>query len=123
MISKINDLFPPDFCEVLTVFKKSSDGSYVPKSVGRCKFSEEKREYGSDVLKSTEAELYARIPLGKIDIVPDDIVVRGIACGRFLKQENGEDILKKFKGSSFRVTSVSFCGNHIYVKGREKYYG
>ena len=116
-MSKINGLFPPVFCDFVTVYRRNEDGSFKVSQIKGCKFSNEKTEFSKDIRASIKRDFYARIPVGNCVILPGDILVKGVVFEYARKGQEGEDILGKFPLSSFRVKTVSFCGNHIYVKG------
>lgn len=117
MINKISRLLPPDFCDVITILKRNKDGTYKPQRVSGGKFAPIKADFSEYICKHTEYSFFARIPLGKCAAEPGDILVKGAVYDTFKKEENGEDILKKYPHTAFRAKTVSFCGNHIYVKG------
>ncbi len=117
MTNNKKGLLPPDFCDVLTLFKREKCGYRQANIIKRCKFSKDKTEFSGDVLGGVNHGFYARVPLGQAEVIPGDILVKGRVYLFPKKEENGEDILKKYPHTAFRVTKVSFCGNHIYVKG------
>ena len=117
MKSKTEGLFPPTFCDFLMLYSRQSDGSFKISQISGCKFSNEKTEFSGDIRASLTRNFYARIPVGNHTILPGDILVKGAVFAHAQKGKEGEDILDKFPRSSFRVKSVSFCANHIYVKG------
>lgn len=117
MSIKMKGLLPPDFCEVITVYQKEQNGGFTAIAVGGCKYTTK----GAELAKKTDGSIdyisCARIPLGKCEVLPGDILVLGYVYDTAKKHENGEDILKKYSGKAFRAETVSFCGNHILVKG------
>lgn len=117
MTGKINGLFPPVFCDLVTLYSRKKDGSFKISQISGCKFSKEQTGFAQDIRASLERKFYARIPTGNHTVLPGDILVKGAVFTHAQKGREGEDILEKFPLSSFRVKTVSFCANHIYVKG------
>lgn len=113
--NKGQSFLPPDFTDDITIFSRTSDGRYTGKVACGCKFRVNEI-YSQGIREEKCSNSFARIGTENV-VFPGDIIVKGRAGGNFKKEFNGEDILEKYPNQSFRVKTVSFCENHILVKG------
>lgn len=109
-------LLPPDFCDIITVFKKQKNEEFKSSIITGCKFLKLTEDFSGDIRAGTQLSFSARVP-NYDEIAPGDILVSGAVIDKAAKGHNGEDILAKYPRAAFRARQVSFCGNHIYVKG------